>query len=426
MRAFQIDEPLAAAGLVLVLMNVATIVPLWPGNVGLVQIAVATPLVNYGIAYAHGIAFGIGLQAIEASVGIGIGLVFLAREGLSFATLQAHGRDRNEDTLETCAGGGARACSLSRRRLASRASSRPADGRRALAAGLRRVGVDAVEAPVADGGEGTAEVLHAALGGEWRTATVSDPLGRPVAARWLAAAGRHGGRRRRRRRSGCRCLAPTSATRCARRRAGSASCCSRCSTTQPRALLVGVGGTATVDGGAGMRAVVGALAARGAACASPCDVRNPLLGERGAARVFGPQKGADARRRSTSSSARLAALDELVPYRDLPGAGAGGGLGAALRRARRRARATARSSCSTRSASTSARAAPTSSSPARARSTRRRSRARRRARCVRRCAALGVRCELFGGVVRDGVDAHALSGDRGARRRRSRASSARS
>jgi len=88
MRAFQIDEPLAAAGLVLVLMNVATIVPLWPGNVGLVQIAVATPLVNYGVAYAHGIAFGIGLQAIEASVGIGIGLVFLAREGLSYATLK--------------------------------------------------------------------------------------------------------------------------------------------------------------------------------------------------------------------------------------------------------------------------------------------------------------------------------------------------
>jgi uncharacterized protein (TIRG00374 family) len=99
MKAFQIDEPLAAAGLVLVLMNVATIVPLWPGNVGLVQVAVATPLVNYGIAYAHGIAFGIGLQAIEASVGIGIGLVFLAREGLSFATLR-HMEDRDDDSLE--------------------------------------------------------------------------------------------------------------------------------------------------------------------------------------------------------------------------------------------------------------------------------------------------------------------------------------
>ena len=72
--AFHIHEPLAAAGLVLVLMNVATIFPLWPGNVGLVQIAVALPLVHYGVAYAHGVAFGIGLQAIEASVGVGVGL----------------------------------------------------------------------------------------------------------------------------------------------------------------------------------------------------------------------------------------------------------------------------------------------------------------------------------------------------------------
>jgi len=99
MRAFQIDKPLAAAGLVLVLMNVATIVPLWPGNVGLVQIAVATPLVNYGIAYPHGIAFGIGLQAIEASVGIGFGLLFLAREGLSFATLKQI--EHQEEELES-------------------------------------------------------------------------------------------------------------------------------------------------------------------------------------------------------------------------------------------------------------------------------------------------------------------------------------
>ncbi len=67
MRAFEIYEPLAAAGLVLVLMNIATIFPLWPGNVGLVQAAVALPLLQYGVPYARGFAFGIGLQAIEAS-----------------------------------------------------------------------------------------------------------------------------------------------------------------------------------------------------------------------------------------------------------------------------------------------------------------------------------------------------------------------
>lgn len=88
MRAFHIDLPLAAAGLVLVLMNVATIFPLWPGNVGLVQAAVALPLRPYGVDYARGFAYGIGLQAIEASVGIGIGLIFLAREGFSYAMLK--------------------------------------------------------------------------------------------------------------------------------------------------------------------------------------------------------------------------------------------------------------------------------------------------------------------------------------------------
>ena len=88
MRAFHIYEGLPAAGVVLLLMNVATIFPLWPGNFGLVQAAVALPLVRYGVSYARGFAFGIGLQAIEASVGVGVGLLFLAREGLSFAMLK--------------------------------------------------------------------------------------------------------------------------------------------------------------------------------------------------------------------------------------------------------------------------------------------------------------------------------------------------
>jgi uncharacterized protein (TIRG00374 family) len=89
MRAFGIHEGLPAAGLVLVLMNVATIFPLWPGNIGLVQAAVSLPLWRYyGVAKGTGVAFGFGLQAIEASVGVGVGLIFLAREGLSFAMLK--------------------------------------------------------------------------------------------------------------------------------------------------------------------------------------------------------------------------------------------------------------------------------------------------------------------------------------------------
>src|ERR671936_177121 len=89
MRAFGIREALPAAGLVLVLMNVATMFPLWPGNIGLVQAAVSLPLWRYyGVAKGTGVAFGFGLQAIEASVGVGVGLIFLAREGLSFAMLK--------------------------------------------------------------------------------------------------------------------------------------------------------------------------------------------------------------------------------------------------------------------------------------------------------------------------------------------------
>jgi len=88
MQAFDIHAPLPAAGLVLVLMNVATIVPLWPGNVGLVQAAVALPLRNYGVPYATGFAYGLALQAIEMACGVGLGLVALAREGISFAVLR--------------------------------------------------------------------------------------------------------------------------------------------------------------------------------------------------------------------------------------------------------------------------------------------------------------------------------------------------
>jgi uncharacterized protein (TIRG00374 family) len=89
MRAFDIHAPLPAAGVVLLVMNVVTIFPFWPGNVGALQLAIAAPLrASYGVATAVGVAYGFGLQAIEASVGVGVGLIFLAREGLSFAMLR--------------------------------------------------------------------------------------------------------------------------------------------------------------------------------------------------------------------------------------------------------------------------------------------------------------------------------------------------
>jgi uncharacterized membrane protein YbhN (UPF0104 family) len=102
MQGFGIDAPLPAAGLVLVLMNIATIVPLWPGNVGLVQAAVALPLRNYGVPYATGFAYGIALQAIEMACGIGLGLIALAREGISVAMLRRmrDEQDSAEDVTE--------------------------------------------------------------------------------------------------------------------------------------------------------------------------------------------------------------------------------------------------------------------------------------------------------------------------------------
>src|SRR4029453_3500455 len=137
--------------------------PLWPGNIGLVQAAVALPLFQYyGVAKANGIAFGFGLQAIEASVGVGVGLIFLAREGLSFAMLRVMPD-----------GGRAGGPGAAVRPLACPASLKGVLSAReaaaALAQGLREW-ADADELPVADGGEGTLEVLHPVLGAEWREA----------------------------------------------------------------------------------------------------------------------------------------------------------------------------------------------------------------------------------------------------------------
>ena len=88
LRAFGLELPFSAAALVLALVNLAILFPLWPGNVGLLQATVALPLAAYAVDYGHGIAFGDGMQAIEVSVGVSLGLFFLAREGLSVAMLR--------------------------------------------------------------------------------------------------------------------------------------------------------------------------------------------------------------------------------------------------------------------------------------------------------------------------------------------------
>jgi glycerate kinase len=283
----------------------------------------------------------------------------------------------------------------------------PLEASSCLATGMRRVrGVDVDEAPVADGGEGTAAVLQHALGGEWHSAVVADPLGRSVTATWL--------------------MLPdgTAVVECAQAvglprltveerdplRAssrGAGELILAAVALRPSALLLCVGGTATVDGGAGMREVVGD-ALGGISVRVACDVRNPLLGERGAARVFGPQKGASVET-VVQLEARLASLVELEPYRELTGAGAGGGLAAAFATLGGELvagaelvldligfdeRAAGASLVVTGEGTVDATTLEGKAPGA----------------VQRRCRTFGLRCELFGGIVRDGISAHALSG----------------
>ena len=202
------------------------------------------------------------------------------------------------------------------------------DAAAALARGIRRrPGWVADELPVADGGEGTAELLARALGGRWRSVPVHDPFGRAIHARFLlledgtavvesAEA------------VGLALLASDELDPLAASSAGLGELLLAALAASPRAVLATLGGTATVDGGAGLLSVIGAWP-QGLPLRVACDVRNPLLGPRGAARVFGPQKGAGPAA-VEELERRLASSERLAPFGDLPGAGAGGGLGAAL------------------------------------------------------------------------------------------------
>jgi glycerate kinase len=199
----------------------------------------------------------------------------------------------------------------------------------ALAEGIRRVtGVEADELPLGDGGEGTADALHGALGGEWRTATVSDPLGRPIDARFLLlpneAAVVESAEA-----IGLWRLSPEERDPLRTTSFGLGELILAAVHAGARDLLITLGGSATVDGGVGLREALAGRRLDGVRLRAACDVTNPLLGARGAARVFGPQKGATAAQ-VEQLEARLAAMDELGPYVDMPGAGAAGGLGAAL------------------------------------------------------------------------------------------------
>lgn len=176
--------------------------------------------------------------------------------------------------------------------------------------------------PIADGGEGTAEVLRASLGGEWREAGCEDPLGRPIRARWLALPD-GGAVVESAAAAGLPLLAQEELDPLRASTRGLGLLIEAILAERPASLLVALGGVATVDGGAGLREVVPRVEVP---LVAMCDVRT-LLDD--APRVFGPQKGATPEA-VRELERRLAADAQLRPYAEVEGSGAAGGLGAAL------------------------------------------------------------------------------------------------
>ncbi len=189
----------------------------------------------------------------------------------------------------------------------------------ALAEGLRAGGADVDEFPVADGGEGTAEVLRLALGGTWNEADVHDAFGAPRRGRWLALP------------DGTAVVeaaaaVPLDPSRLDPLRASSrgfGELAAAALATAPTSLLLTLGGTATMDAGAGFLEVIAELSVPTRVA---CDVTATLLE---APRLFGPQKGAGPAE-IAELERRFAGRSELVLFQHKLFGGAAGGLGAAL------------------------------------------------------------------------------------------------
>jgi glycerate kinase len=203
------------------------------------------------------------------------------------------------------------------RALASPASLKGVLSARAAAAlvaeGLQRGGAEAEELPIADGGEGTAEILGATVVTRLR---VEDAFGRPHEAPIRALP------------DGTAVVESAEAIPLDPARLDPLNASSRglgllIAAVEAEQLLVCLGGTANVDGGAGLLEVLTELPAPTVAL---CDALVPL---RDAARRFGPQKGATPEQVELLEQ-RLAQMEKVAPYAKLPGAGAAGGLGAAL------------------------------------------------------------------------------------------------
>jgi glycerate kinase len=204
--------------------------------------------------------------------------------------------------------------------------------------------------PLADGGEGTLVAVEAAGGWEWNEVAATDPIGRPVRARWLRSSD---GRRavvELAEASGLSRLTPDERDPTGASTYGTGEVLRAVIESGVEQVTLGIGGSATTDGGFGILEALGVrrdperdgylhlerldtLANIDLRVA--CDVSNPLLGDDGAAATYGPQKGAtpDLVLELDAYLARYA--DQLAAVvgrdeRDTPGAGAAGGVGFAL------------------------------------------------------------------------------------------------
>ena len=200
----------------------------------------------------------------------------------------------------------------------------------AVAAGLRSSGREAVELPVADGGEGTMDVLLATIEGERRTAPVTDPLGRPVEAEF-ALLPDGSGLVEMARASGLALVAEDERAAWAARTRGTGELIASAAAAGARRVVVTVGGSATTDGGAGALAALDEAGVE-VELEVVCDVRTPF---EDAPRVFGPQKGADPRtvKRLEQRLAEMAGSWPRDP-RGEPLTGCAGGLSGGLWAAR--------------------------------------------------------------------------------------------
>ena len=188
---------------------------------------------------------------------------------------------------------------------------------------------------VADGGEGTVDALVETLGGHLECAEVSDPLGRPVKAAYgiagdlaiieSAAA------------CGLTLLTKEERNPLITTTKGLGELILAAIDKGCRRFLIGLGGSATNDGGMGMISADGFLErARGLSFTVACDVDTPYIGAHGASRVFGPQKGASEEdveileERLRGYALKILA-DTGIDVSDMAGAGAAGGLGGAFR-----------------------------------------------------------------------------------------------